>query len=62
MVTQEEAANRMASSRSALPMSSAMLMSLSTIAVALNAQTLRGLDLRSIGRRPSVPHPVPAGP
>ena len=40
----------------------ALLMSLSTIAVALNAQTLRGLDLRSIGRGAAVPRPVPAGP
>ena len=39
----------------------ALLMSLSTIAVALNAQTLRGLDLRSIGRGASAPRPVPVG-
>ncbi|MDQ3930585.1 MAG: heavy metal translocating P-type ATPase [Chloroflexota bacterium] len=40
----------------------AMLMSLSTIAVAINAQTLRGLDLRSTGRGPVVPRPIAAGP
>jgi Cu2+-exporting ATPase len=40
----------------------ALLMSLSTIIVALNAQTLRGLDLRPLGQGAAVPHPVPAGP
>ena len=40
----------------------ALLMSLSTIVVALNAQTLRGLDLRSMGRGAAGPRPVPAGP
>lgn len=39
----------------------ALLMSLSTIVVAINAQTLRGLDLQQIGRsaaKPQVPVPV----
>jgi Cu2+-exporting ATPase len=40
----------------------ALLMSLSTIIVALNAQTLRGLELRPVGRSTDVPGPVPTGP
>ncbi len=38
----------------------ALLMSLSTIGVAINAQTLRGLDLRLVQVRRALPDPAPA--